>query len=223
MSTLDEIELMTACKADNYELVIQLLEKHGLDLDDYNPLYYASQQGYDKVVEILLRHGCDPNVQNKAGDCPINAAIRNHLNESVRLLLNFGANPNINDVSHENSVHSALYFKNAIAMQMLLDAGADPNIECPVLGDDHPYEIDNIVDEVIIVYEKPIPITLRTLYYNQEKGACIRKLFHCISINKFRWSRSFTLHFIREYLEVQTDTFQSVSYTHLTLPTILLV
>lgn len=134
-------EEWSASRLCPYRCVQQLLQ-HGASVNSQTEeeqdtaLHVASRHGLAEHVQLLLRHGARPDVRNKEGQTPLNAACaQQHQPQDMdryyrvcQLLVESGASVNAEDRDRQHPLHLACKNANAQIAELLLARGANVNV-----------------------------------------------------------------------------------------------
>ena len=97
-----------------HQEVVKLLLENGAnhniqDIDNDEPIHYASMRGHVQCLEILIQHGACLKTRGEDGLTPLQMAIYGNHTGNAQMLLNYGAIFNLKDNEH--------FFPMEIAME----------------------------------------------------------------------------------------------------------
>ena len=102
---------------------------YSLELEDAEPIYYASEAGLGDVVRVLLEDGADVNAEGGDNDSALQiASIEGH-EEIVKMLLQHGADVNAEGGDNDSALQIASFEGHEEIVKMLLQHGADVNAQ----------------------------------------------------------------------------------------------
>ena len=167
-----------------------------LDSDRRGPLHLAVRAGHEQLVCSLLLGGANPSTKDKKGNTPLHiAAWHGHAGIACALLLK-GADKNVLDCQGRSPLHLTAEHGHGGVADALLAAGADATLR---YGENELSVLDSAAS------------------YGHVK--VLRALIqHGVDVNDTDSTGYTALH-----MAADNNQAGAVSYTHLTLPTILLV
>ena len=129
--------LHTACKMNAPKIVKRLLQDSRINVNLKNAvegntaLHIASTVANEDILSLLLEKNADPNIQNMAGNTPLQIACKMNAPKIVkRLLQDSRINANLkNTLEGNTAMHIASTLAIDDILSLLLEKYADPNIQ----------------------------------------------------------------------------------------------
>lgn len=125
-----KIPIVEASKLKHNKNIVELLIKHGADVNNGCPLSHACQTNNIEVVELLLQSGADVNTKDKDFSyTPLMFATINGNLDIIKLLIEHGADVNICDQYNETALILSTKHGYEHIVRFLFQHNADINTQ----------------------------------------------------------------------------------------------
>ena len=219
--------LIDAARNQDTEQVSQLLadgaDPNARQTDGATALHWAAYHENLDLADLLIKAGAAASAVNRLNASPLYLAVRGGNAELTKLLLDAGANPNVTLDMGETPIMTAARAGSAAAVQYLIDSGANVNVreesrEQTALmwasAQGH-VEVVRVLVEAGASLEARSKVRPMLMFAEATNGGAFDQ---GVMENLGGYS---ALLFAARHGQVEISN--PVSYTHLTLPTILLV
>ena len=122
-----EISLRTAAEYGQVNLVLRLLDDHGVDADAveentfYTALHYASMNDQLEVAQVLLERGASPSKADRLGKTALHYCVEKRRYRCLSFFLKQGLDVTVTDNEHLTVWHLAALQGNIEALKILLN------------------------------------------------------------------------------------------------------
>ncbi|HEX2750246.1 MAG TPA: ankyrin repeat domain-containing protein [Verrucomicrobiales bacterium] len=102
-----------------------------VDTHHRTALIHAVIQKGEKLVDLLIKSKCDPNKQDKAGNCPLHYSAQNYTPNILKMLLGSGASVDLGDEHGNSPLFRAVFNSQGRGeiITLLLKADADRDLK----------------------------------------------------------------------------------------------